>query len=245
MFVHANIEILSWESDFFNCKTAKLHFTPDAPALSLDQLVDYDIVQAKIATVNTELIDAMLAMGFWLVEGEVNFCLNIASRIKNRGLDLANKNLTVAAANDIEVLKSIAATAFSHSRFRAPWYRLEDNSRFYSVWLEKAVKGNFDDVCLLVKNELGDIQGFVTIRKLAVAKEARIGLLATVATHQGKGVGKQLLTAACQWCERQGVERLRIATQISNIGAMCLYSQTSAQIESTAYWLYRGRNDPI
>lgn len=59
MSIHANIEILSWESDFFKRKTAKLHFTPDAPVVSLDQLADYDIVQAKIATADTELIDAV------------------------------------------------------------------------------------------------------------------------------------------------------------------------------------------
>lgn len=179
-------------------------------------------------------------MGFWLVEGEVDFCLNIASRVKNHSLGIA-----VAVVKDIELLKSIAATAFSHSRFRTPWYRLADNARFYSIWLEKAVKGTFDDVCLLVKNVQGEIQGFVTVRKLAVEKEARIGLLATAPAHQGKGVGKQLLTAACQWCEQQGIEQLRIATQISNIVAMRLYTQMGARIESTAYWLYRGRHDPI
>ncbi|HGJ5874416.1 MAG TPA: dTDP-4-amino-4,6-dideoxy-D-galactose acyltransferase [Arsenophonus apicola] len=240
MSIHANIEILSWESDFFKRKTAKLHFAPDAPVVSLAQLADYDIVQAKIATANTERIDTMLAMGFWLVEGEVDFCLDIASRIKDHRSELA-----VAAEKDIKFLKSIAATAFSHSRFRTPWYRLADNARFYSIWLEKAVKGTFDDVCLLVKNVQGDIQGLVTVRKLAVEKEARVGLLATAPAHQGKGVGKQLLTAACQWCEQQGLERLRIATQISNIVAMRLYTQMGAQIESTAYWLYRGRHDPI
>nr|WP_238334245.1 GNAT family N-acetyltransferase [Arsenophonus endosymbiont of Bemisia tabaci] len=67
-----------------------------------------------------------------------------------------------------------------------------------------------------------------------------MGLLATAPAHQGKEVGKQLLAAAYQWCEQEGVERLRIATQISNIFAMRLYSQMGAQIESTAYWLYRG-----
>ncbi|MFS1538626.1 MAG: dTDP-4-amino-4,6-dideoxy-D-galactose acyltransferase [Candidatus Phlomobacter fragariae] len=240
MSIHANIEILTWESDFFKRKTAKLHFAPDAPTVLLNQLADYDIVQAKIATANTKLIDTVTAMGFLLIEGEIDFCLNIASKVKNHSLDLI-----VATEKDIEELKSIAATAFSHSRFRAPWYRMADNAHFYSVWLEKTVKGTFDDVCLLVEGGEGDIQGFVTVRILPVEKEARIGLLATVAAHQGKGVGKQLLTVACQWCEQHGVERLRIATQISNIGAMRLYSQMGAQIESTDYWLYRGRHDPI
>ncbi|CAA2929274.1 dTDP-fucosamine acetyltransferase [Arsenophonus endosymbiont of Bemisia tabaci Q2] len=64
MSIHANIEILSWESAFFKRKTAKLHFALDATIVSLDQLVDYDIVQAKIATADTKQIDAILAMGF-------------------------------------------------------------------------------------------------------------------------------------------------------------------------------------
>ncbi|MFP3019095.1 MAG: dTDP-4-amino-4,6-dideoxy-D-galactose acyltransferase [Arsenophonus sp.] len=240
MFFHANIEILTWESDFFNRKTAKLNFLPNAPTISLSQLDEYDIIKAKVTTGNTKLIDAMTTIGFFLIEGEIDFCLNVAGRVKNKSLELS-----VADEKDIEELKSIAATAFLHSRFRSPWYRLEDNIRFYSFWIEKAVKGTFDDICLLLKGVQGDIHGFVTIKKLSSKKEARIGLLATAAPYQRKGIGKQLITISRQWSEQKGVDRLRIATQISNISAIRLYSKMGAQIERTDYWLYRGRHDPI
>lgn len=45
----------------------------------LTQLDDCNIVQVKIAIANTEPIDIVLAMVFGLVDGEVDFCLNIAS----------------------------------------------------------------------------------------------------------------------------------------------------------------------
>ncbi|MGP1930749.1 MAG: dTDP-4-amino-4,6-dideoxy-D-galactose acyltransferase [Arsenophonus sp. ET-YP4-MAG3] len=240
MFVHANIKKLNWESNFFKRKIAKLDFSPNAPIILLSQLVDYNIVQAKISTDNTKLIDRMMTMGFLLVEGEINFCLNITNIIKKYNL-----TINIAVERDIKELKNIAITAFLHSRFRAPWYRLIDNARFYSLWIEKTVKGTFDDVCLLVRGIQGDIYGFVTIKKLSIEKEARIGLLATVLAHQKKGIGKQLIITACQWCAQQGRKKLRIATQISNINAMRLYSKMGAQIKSTDYWLYRGQHDSI
>ncbi|MGP1923956.1 MAG: hypothetical protein ACTS73_03230 [Arsenophonus sp. NEOnobi-MAG3] len=61
-----------------------------------------------------------------------------------------------------------------------------DNTHFYSTWLEKAVKGIFDDLCLLINDREGNIHGFVSIRKLPIEKEARIGLLTTVLAHQRK-----------------------------------------------------------
>ncbi|MFP3014194.1 MAG: dTDP-4-amino-4,6-dideoxy-D-galactose acyltransferase [Arsenophonus sp.] len=240
MYIHANIEILNWESNFFNCKTAKLHFASDAPLISLTQLSSYDIVQAKIASNNAKLIDTMATMGFLFVEGEIDFCLRIDDVVKNHGLDLV-----LAVKNDIEALKNIAGSAFLHSRFRSPWYRLVDNSRFYSVWVEKAVKGTFDNVCLLSKGMFGNIQGFITVRKLLAKRDARIGLMATSATNHRKEVGKQLIEAVCKWCCQQEIDKLRIATQISNIGAIRLYSQMGAQIERIDYWLYRGRHDSI
>ncbi|MGP1939689.1 MAG: hypothetical protein ACTS8U_04305 [Arsenophonus sp. ET-DL9-MAG3] len=82
MLVRANIERLSWESNFFERKIAKLDFAPNVPIILLNQLANYDIVEAKISTDNTELIDKIATFGFLLVEGEIDFCLNITSIVK-------------------------------------------------------------------------------------------------------------------------------------------------------------------
>lgn len=48
MRVHASIEPLNWESDFFQLKSAKLHFDDSAATVSHADLDAYALVQAKI-----------------------------------------------------------------------------------------------------------------------------------------------------------------------------------------------------
>lgn len=238
MRVHASIEPLLWESDFFQLCSAKLNFASEAPLLSLAALEPFALVQAKIPAQRLDLADALAAGGFRLVEGEVDLSLTIGT--KNAKAENANgSSLRVATAADIAALRAAAGQAFSLSRFRAPWYRSGDSSRFYSLWVEKAVLGTFDHQCLLTQDALGQPSGFVTLRDLG-AGEARIGLLAVWSGAAGKGIGQQLMAAAAQWCQQRGIVRLRVATQIGNVAALRLYIRSGASIESTAYWLYRG-----
>src|SRR5690606_33832259 len=138
----------------------------------------------------------------------------------------------VAAKQDIPVLREMAARAFARSRLRAPRCAREDSGRFYVQWLEEAVKGTFDHVCLVFRAADGQRQGFVSLRKLN-EREARIGLLA------GRGMGEKLMQAALHWAQQQQVSTLRVATQMGNTAALKRYIASGANIDATAYWLYR------
>lgn len=63
--------------------------------------------------------------------------------------------------------------------------------------------------------------------------DVRIGLLA------GRGAGAELMQAAICWAQSRGKATLRVATQLGNTAALKRYIQSGANIESTAYWLYR------
>lgn len=73
MRVHASIEPLQWESDFFHLESAKLHFDNSAASVAEADLNAYALVQAKIPACRTEWADALSALGFRLVEGEVDW----------------------------------------------------------------------------------------------------------------------------------------------------------------------------
>ena len=47
------------------------------------------------------------------------------------------------------------------------------------------------------------------------------------------------MLAAVDWCRARRLTRLHVATQLSNLAAMRLYTRCGAAIDSTAYWLYR------
>ncbi|AHG20417.1 TDP-fucosamine acetyltransferase [Chania multitudinisentens RB-25] len=238
MSVHANIEPLGWESEFFQLSSAKLHFDDASPLVSKAELDAFALVQAKIPAQRLDLADALAGLGFRLVEGEIDLALPVGT--KSASLSA----MRVALPEDIPILRAAAASVFAASRFRMPWYGQHDSGRFYATWIEKAVLGAFDHQCLLVLGGDGQPEGFVSLRDIG-QQEARIGLLAVFPGAQGKGTGSRLMAAAIAWCQQRELLRLRIATQISNIAALRLYQRHGAIIESTAYWFYRGLHDPI
>ncbi|HHR6141701.1 TPA: dTDP-4-amino-4,6-dideoxy-D-galactose acyltransferase [Providencia alcalifaciens] len=246
MSVRANIDPLDWESDFFKRSTAKLDFAAtDAQIILAYQLDKFEIVQAKVAASETARIDNLASMGFSFVEGEIDFALTVGTENAYLNTTLSETdNVVVAQTGDIVFLRDTAAAVFSNSRFRTPWYREGDSGRFYALWIEKAVLGTFDHTCLLLRDQAGDILGFVSLRSLD-ADTARIGLLAAIPNATGRGIGRKLMSAAYQWCVQHQKRQLNVATQMSNVAALNLYSRSGAAIASTAYWLYRGQHDSI
>ncbi len=75
MFARASIEPLEWENRFFGVNSAILRFGDDAPPLTVQALAGWSRVQAKVAADDTARLDALQALGFRLVEGEVDLAL--------------------------------------------------------------------------------------------------------------------------------------------------------------------------
>ncbi|MBQ0321850.1 dTDP-4-amino-4,6-dideoxy-D-galactose acyltransferase [Enterobacter asburiae] len=218
------LESLQWESAFFGLPSAIVRLRDDASVLAEPDFIAWQRVQAKIPAERADLLDALQQHGFQLVEGEVDLSINL-TRHDASGAEIATEQ-------DIPVLRQMAAQAFAQSRFRAPWYAPDDSGRFYAQWIENAVKGTFDHVCLVFRAVDGQIQGFVSLRKLN-EREARIGLLA------GRGMGEKLMQAALHWAQQQQLVTLRVATQLGNTAALKRYIASGANIDATAYWLYR------
>lgn len=241
MRVHATIEPLAWETEFFALNSAKLNFSSAAPVLAEADLAAYELVQAKIPAHHTAWADGLTRLGFQLVEGEVDLALTLdTERVSFH--NAMPQAIRPAVPADIPALRAAAAKVFTASRFRAPWYDVHDSGRFYAMWIEKAVLGTFDHQCLLALDDAGQPEGFVSLRDIG-GQETRIGLLAAFPGASGKGIGSRLMAAAMAECRSQ--QRLRVATQFGNIAALRLYQRQGAAIESTSYWLYRGKHDPI
>ena len=224
MPVRASIDPLQWESEFFGIASAIVRPDAAAPLLTAGDLAPWARVQAKIPAQESEQLDALQQLGFRLVEGEVDLSLPVPKNVPDPQAD-------AALEDDIPALRALAASAFSRSRFRAPWYGPDDSGRFYAQWVENAVRGTFDHQCLVFRGA-GGIRAFVSLRQLS-EREARIGLLA------GWGAGEILMQAAERWAQQRGLTTLRVATQAGNIAALNRYIQSGATVVGTAYWLYR------
>jgi len=229
MPVRVSINPLEWESDFFGVNSARIDLDGDFTlADALQQPVT--LWQAKVPAERTDAIDALSQHGFQLVEGEADLAINIKRTERQVGVRIAREA-------QIPALREAASHAFRQSRFRAPWFNADDSGRFYAQWIENAVRGTFDHQCLVASDESGQLQGYVSMRE--VNGDARIGLLAVLPAAQGQGIGQRLLLAAADWGRVRQLERLRVATQLSNLTAMRLYLRSGARLESTAYWFYR------
>jgi len=223
--VRASIDPLEWESRFFGINSAILRLADDAAQVDPSQLAVWPRLQAKVPAQRTDWLDSLQQLQFQVVEGEVDFVLDI-------GVGNDNPGLQPAQSRDIPALRAMATTLFANSRFRTPWYAPDASGRFYAQWVENAVNGSFDHTCQVMRDDGGAIRGFVTLRQLN-SGEARIGLLG------GFGAGRILMDAARHWCEVHQSAVLRVATQMGNRAAIRRYIQSGATLDSAAYWLYR------
>lgn len=222
--LRGSLEPLGWESTFFSLPSAIVRFHDDAPELTETDFASWKRVQAKIPAGRADWLDALQQAGFRWVEGEIDLIIKTGQH--------APTDAGRATEDEIPALRQLAARAFAHSRFRAPWYTPDDSGRFYAQWIENAVKGTFDHECLVFRAPDGLIQGFVSLRQLNDS-EARIGLLA------GRGMGEKLMQAALHWAQHRQLTTLRVATQMGNTAALKRYMASGAQVDATAYWLYR------
>lgn len=235
MSVQITINPLDWESQFFGLRMARVELDGARP-LNMEAMRPWALLQAKVPAERYDAIDMLSRNGFQLVEGEADLSLNIKRTERQTGV-------RVARETQILPLRAAAQQAFTQSRFRAPWFSSQASGEFYARWIENAVRGTFDHQCLIAVNDAGELQGFVSLRE--TEGDARIGLLAVLPQAQGKGVGQRLMLAAADWGRVRQLNRLRVATQLSNLAAMRLYLRSGARLESTAYWFYRKGDDSI
>lgn len=230
--IRGRVDYLQWESDFFSRPSAKLTLDLAEKGLQRQDFSAFPLVQVKVQADRGETLDALYSLGFQLVEGEIDFTLDL------RAAEVAAVNYALGTKADLAAVSQLAGSAFQLSRFRAPWYAHGDSGRFYSLWAEKAILGTFDTHCLTLKTQNGQLLGFVTLRPLEPGI-ARIGLLAVQPQATGRGIGKQLVDAAKHWCIAQGFNQLKVATQTGNIAALNLYRASGGTLSHSAFWLYR------
>ncbi|QLB21647.1 hypothetical protein A6B43_05160 [Vespertiliibacter pulmonis] len=195
------------------------------------------LLQAKVTTADWQAIHYLQQQQFQLVETEITFRLDLAKI----SVDRTACNCRFVTGRDLSQLHWVCEQ-FSQTRFRQPYFSLQENQRFYQQWLENAVVGVFDDACLLiVENEIP--KGIVSLR--LTKRAVQIGLLAVSPEFQGKGIGKKLLNSVVVFLQEkysdqaEKIDFLLISTQLSNQRAMRLYQSFGAMLWHSAYWFYR------
>ncbi|MEM4261011.1 MAG: GNAT family N-acetyltransferase [Candidatus Woesearchaeota archaeon] len=231
------IKKLNWDTDFFGFGIAHLEET-DEKIESLNGLEDFNksnnikLVQSLVDIKNIQFIELLENSGFHYVDTRVDFVI-----------DLKKLNSTsyfeIALINDIPEILYIADKLFMDSRFFHPIFSEKKANELFKLWAAKAVKGEFDDICLKSSdNTTSEVNGFVTI-KFINKTEARIGLIGVSKNHLGKGIGTKLINSAISFLKEKEFEKLYIATQGKNLGAINLYIKSGFKIKSLHNWFYK------
>jgi dTDP-4-amino-4,6-dideoxy-D-galactose acyltransferase len=232
------VSALTWDSEFFAKNMGQLNFAQKKDDSAV--LADFELVQAKVSTENYVQINTLNQFGFHLAEGEVDFSMCVPDKASN-DLTETSGMIEVADVSQINNIKAIVGSNFIISRYRQPWFTAKSRDDFYQLWAEKAVKGTFDDLCLVVKTG-STIKGFITLK--FVKSVARVGLISVAPNFQQQGIGKALLQIAVQYCQIHKVKQLFVATQLANRAALSLYSKFGFSINTLSYWFYK-THDPL
>ncbi len=226
------ISELTWDSEFFLKKIATV---TDLAKLTPSELQNYDLVVNKISSDDYQTLDFFSKLGFTLAEGELEFSKVISEDI-TENTSIKSSRIYSADVSNIDELINIAKTSFSSSRFRAPWFTCQQREDFYALWVKKAVLGQFDDICLMYQ-EQNTIHGFISLRK--IEQQLKIGLIAVSSSSQGKGVASKLLSSAEIYAKAHQCRIISVATQMSNIPAINLYTGKNYKLKQSSYWLYK------
>lgn len=236
-----SFEILSWDSDFFKFKVAKITL----------QSISGD----NIETILSALKHRNVRLAYW--QSEKNW-LDVTRRdIKEVGgllVDLKTtytKSIESAVGKDFGTtgivepydsytvtsnMRDIAIQSGEYSRFAIdPNIPKKKFNALYSIWIDRSVRKEIADDVLVIR-EHDEIIGLVTLKK--EDKRGNIGLIAVERLHRGRKQGENLLGAAIMWFAKHDCTSATVATQGANVAANNLYQKFGFYIESVRFYYH-------
>lgn len=179
--------------------------------------------------------------GFRFVDIRLTFECSLDSFLRDESAILEEYSCGLATESDIPNLREIAASIYADSRY---YYDTNfDKAKiheFYQSWVEKAVKGQFDDACYVMRDQANSIIAFCTAREGAVG-ECSIGLVGSCQKRKVKGAGRAILDYALEQLAISGHNKVFVVTQGRNYAAQRLYQRAGFVTHKTELWYHKWR----
>lgn len=228
------IKNLNWDSNFFGIKIADISIDSEIPdwleVLHFLKSNQIDLLQCLCSIEKTHVTNYLEKHNFHFVDSKIDFTYKL-NQFKKTDIVPLNK----AENNNFVEINAFAKEIFLYSRYFNDYFNQNISSEFYSIWLEKSIAANFDDICFVhrINNE---ISGFVTIK--ITENKSRIGLIGVNPKFKGCGVGTLLINYAKSYSASKDCEILHVATQACNIIAQNFYIRNDFLVESIKNWYY-------
>jgi dTDP-4-amino-4,6-dideoxy-D-galactose acyltransferase len=147
--------------------------------------------------------------------------------------------IRLSQPDDVDALIHISRDAYTQSRFyNDPYLSREKSSLLYQTWIRRSCLEGFADVVWVAEHE-GQPAGYVTCKLDHDQREGSISLVGIAEQARGQGVGQALIFHALDWFAGQGMQRVSVVTQGSNIAAQRLYQKCGFLTRSVQLWYHR------
>ena len=222
------IKLLNWDTKFFSFKIAQIKTKNLKSFFSSNKL---ELMRKK----NIKLIQFVCNIydEINLYEAQKNNFKYVDLRIqykKNlKQNNISNKYyISKARKKNIPLLKKNFAHRFNLTRYYTDNnFDKKKNLHFYKNWIERSVKGRFDNYTLIMK-EREKILGFCTITEKNHTT-AIIGLIGTI--KNTNGYGSILIKLVENYLVSRGIKKFYVITQGRNHQAQKLYDKNFYKID--------------
>jgi dTDP-4-amino-4,6-dideoxy-D-galactose acyltransferase len=232
---------LPWESRLFGVRMAKIDaIVADSPDIA-SYLVGTVVGNCRSEGIRhlsarTEFSDLLTARalertGFYLADTLVTL-----HRTDKTSPEAENDKLEAYSPRYRRDLREIARRSLGTNRFSTdPHLDQRAARKMYSLWLENGIDGRADFARVSIAGDRPS--GFVLCRKLVEempGSQLVIGtldLIAVAPEHQGQGLGKRLVRAACQWLSANSAIHF-VRTRGDNFVALGAYTSVGFRFYS-------------
>lgn len=218
----SNIRLSAIDEERFGVRTARVD---DATLENLREIEDFchahavKFLIARCDAAPLATAQAMESQGYQLMDTLVYF----ARPLDGAAIPPVAESLTVrpVRADEADQVAVLASRAFHDygGHYHAD-SRLDRDKcdAVYQSWAYRSVSisGVADGV--LVAEHEGQIVGFATL-KIHSPAEGEVPLYGVDPAIQGQGIGRALITGALHWFAAQGVARMLISTQVTNVAS--------------------------
>ena len=234
---YQGIELLDWDSNFFNKKIGRVFFEETMDILSVleyAKIEKYDLVYV-IGKHDLYFSSNILSkFGGQLVDRKVQYTKEITSFTNTSNVISEYDSLKLDVA-----LEQLTYESGEYSRFRLD-KRFDkcDFYRLYKVWITKSVEKEIADKVFVAK-ESENICGMITLK--IGPEKGSIGLIAVSKQKQGCKYGRRLVDACCSELLNAKVKAIEVSTQFANKNACSFYERCGFYVKTTTniyhFWL--------
>ncbi len=235
------VKYLDWDSQFFGFTIGRIHArgcTGERLSKELERARKEKInfVELFCEASDTESIYSTEGSGFHLADLRLTFIKKLPGDV-NEDISLKGLTFKKAGIEDIDRLKIVGHGLFTNSRYyRYPEFDRNKVDLMFQIWIEKAVKGEFDDELYYLCAETG-ILAFNSLRYKENA--ASIGLFGINEAYRGKGLGSLLLDRVSYLLHKRQVTEVNVVTQGKNSGAVHLYQKNGFHLSKITLCYYK------